>query len=110
MALPHAHAAQPVAVLPLGAAAIASAKNTALFKTDDLEVMHLVMPQGKVFPEHTVPGDVTVQCLEGAIEVTLAGQPHTLEAGYLLHLPGHQPHALKALADASALVTVVVRK
>lgn len=109
MALPHARPAQPVAVLPLGAA-IQSSQNTALFKTPDLEVIRLVMPQGKEFPSHQVAGDVVVHCLEGAIEITLDDTRHVLEAQHLLHLPGKRPHSLRALQDASALVTIALAK
>jgi len=47
-----------------------------------------------------------VQCLEGRIEFTLPGAVHVMEAGDFIHLRGGEPHALRAVQDASALVTI----
>jgi quercetin dioxygenase-like cupin family protein len=109
MAIPHAVPGQPVDVGPLGAR-LPSEKTVALFKSRDLEVMRLVLPAGKSLPPHKVPGEITVQCIEGAIDVTAGGESHVLRAGQLLYLPGDVVHGVIALEDASALVTVVVRK
>ena len=109
MALPHAQPAQAIDVKPLGSA-LPGARSTALFKTDELEVMHLVLHAGKALPAHKVPGEITVMCLEGSIEFTAEGRVCTLQAGQLLYLPGGVVHSLVGLSDASALVTIVLRK
>ena len=109
MAIAHAQAALPIDVKPLGAA-LPGARSTALFKTDELEVMHLVLHAGKAVPPHKVPGEITVQCVEGVIEFTAYGQVRTLQAGQLLYLPGGVVHSLAGVGDASALVTIVLRK
>ena len=109
MAIPHATPGQAVDVQPLGPR-LATEKTAALFKSQDLEVMRLVLPAGKVVPPHKVPGEITVHCIEGAIDVTVDGQSRVLRAGHLLYLPGNVVHGVTALEDASALVTIVVRK
>ncbi len=109
MAIPHAHPSQAVDVSPLGGA-IKTSKSVALFKAADLEVMRLVLAAGKSLPPHKVPGDITVHCLEGRIDVATGGQSHVLEPGQLLYVPGQMEHAVTALEDASALVTVALKK
>jgi quercetin dioxygenase-like cupin family protein len=109
MAIPHAHPAQAVDVSPLGNG-IKTSKSVALFKAADLEVMRLVLAAGKSLPPHKVPGDITVHCLEGRIDVVTSGQSHVLGPGQLLYVPGQVEHAVSALDDASALVTVALKK
>ncbi len=113
MAIPHAVAGQPVDVQPLGAA-LRSARTTALFKSNDLEVMRIVLLAGKRVPPHAVPGEITIQCLEGSVDVTAGdatdSKTHTLTAGQLLYLAGGVPHGLIGIQDASVLVTIALRR
>lgn len=109
MAIAHALSGQPTDVLPLGAA-LAGARTVALFKTDELEVIRLVLPAGKSMPPHKVAGAITVQCIEGRVDITCEDGSHLLAAGQLLYLPGGVPHGVVALEDASVLVTIVLRK
>jgi quercetin dioxygenase-like cupin family protein len=108
MAIPHASSGEPVDVRPLGAA-LADTRNSALFKGRDLEVMRLVVPVGKPVPVHEVSGEVTLQCLEGRIDVVVDGRHRTLAAGDLLYLAGGVSHGLAAHEDASVLVTIALR-
>lgn len=108
MAIEHAHPGQAVDVLPLGSD-LSTTQTTALFKSRDLEVMRLVLAAGKSLPPHKVPGDITVQCVEGVIDVTTGGKSNLLRAGQLLYLDGNVLHGVTALEDASALVTVALR-
>jgi quercetin dioxygenase-like cupin family protein len=57
-----------------------------------------------------VPGEITVQCIEGSIDITTEGRSHVLQAGQLLYLSGGVTHGVIALQDSSALVTVALRK
>ena len=107
MAIPHASPGEPIDIRPLGAG-LAAAKTVALFKSENLEVMRVVLLAGKSLPPHQVPGEITIQCLEGRIDVTAEGASHVLGAGQLLYLEGNVPHGVAALEDSSALVTVAL--
>ena len=109
MAIPHAQPGQAIDVQPLGTR-LSGEKTVALFKSGGLEVMRVVLRAGKSLPPHRVPGEITVQCIEGSIDVTAEGQSHVLCAGQLLFLLGNVPHGVTALEDSSALVTVVLPK
>ncbi|MGY4829083.1 cupin domain-containing protein [Sphaerotilaceae bacterium SBD11-9] len=107
MAIPHANPGQAIGVEPLGSR-LPSEKTHALFKSDQLEVMRLVLLAGKSLPPHKVPGEITVQCIEGEIDVTADGRSHVLRAGQMLYLARGVVHGVTAHQDASALVTIVL--
>ena len=108
MGIPHVQAGQSVDVRPLGEA-LSEARTAALFKSVDLEVVRLVVPAGKRLPPHSVPGEITVQCLEGCLELDFDGRRETLRAGELLFLPGGVEHGVTGVEDASALLTIALR-
>ena len=107
MALEHAKAGEAWSVAPLGSD-LSTTPSSALFKTGRLEVMRLVLQAGKVLPSHQVAGDITIQCLEGSLVVVAQDVERRLDAGHLMYLPGGASHAVRALADSSALVTIVL--
>ena len=109
MAIEHALSGQAIALQPFGSS-LSTEKTTALFKSNDLEVVRLVLLAGKSLPPHKVPGEITIQCVEGALDVTAEGKSRVLRAGHLLYLPGNVLHSVTALEDASALVTVALKK
>ena len=109
MAIAHAESGQLIDVRPL-AGKLAESRTAALFKTDELEVMRLVLVAGKSMPMHSVKGEITVQCIEGEVEFTANGRARGMKAGQLLWLAGDVKHALTALTDASLLVTISLRK
>jgi quercetin dioxygenase-like cupin family protein len=104
MALPHAESGQIIDISPLGDR-LRSTVSTALFKAEDLEVMRLVLLSGKGIPPHKVAGEVTIQCIEGVVEVS-SDVVQTLDAGKMLYLRGDEVHSLRALQDASVLLTL----
>lgn len=109
MAIAHASSGQLVDVRPL-TDQLAEARTAALFKTDDLEVMRLVVLAGKTVPSHQVKGGITVQCLEGEVDFTAKGHTQRMKAGQLMYLAGGVEHGLTAVQDASLLVTIVLHK
>lgn len=104
MALPHADSGQIIDISPLGAR-LRSTVSTALFKADDLEVMRLVLLAGREMPPHKVSGEVTIQCIEGVVEVS-SKKVCQLDAGKMLYLRGDEVHSLRAIEDASVLLTI----
>ena len=107
MAIPHAQPGEVVDVRPLGTG-LATARTSTLIKTDKVEVIRLVMAQGKVLAEHKAHGEILVQCLEGQIAFSALGQTHRLTAGQLLYLPAGEPHSVQCLEDASFLLTILL--
>ncbi|HEY4565318.1 MAG TPA: cupin domain-containing protein, partial [Thermoanaerobaculia bacterium] len=92
-------------IRPFGPA-FAGARTTALIRTNDLEVIRLVVPRGKEIPTHSARGAITVHCLEGRVAFTAGGVTRELEGGQLLYLQGEQPHSVLGLDDASLLMTI----
>lgn len=108
MSIPHAHSGQAIDVAPYGAS-LAEQRSVALFKSTQLEVMRLVLATGKSMPEHRISGEITIQCIEGVLDVQVDGISSLLQSGQLMFLAGHVPHSVTALAPASALVTLVLQ-
>jgi nucleotide-binding universal stress UspA family protein len=71
-------------VRPIGTA-LDPAKTRILAKTDDLEIIRLMVPAGKEIPEHKAKGTLVVHCLEGQIALTALGRTQNLQAGELLY-------------------------
>jgi quercetin dioxygenase-like cupin family protein len=66
------------------------------------------VPAGTVVPTHRVPGEITVQCLEGRVAFTAGDTTRELGAGELLYLSGDESHSLRGIEDASVLVTILL--
>ena len=107
MAIEHAQPGERIDIRPLGAE-LANARTVALFKSTQLEVIRMVLVAGKPVPAHEVPGEITIQCLEGRIEVTFEGRSQPLAAGEMLFLAGGVRHGLVGLEDSSVLVTIAL--
>jgi len=108
MALLHAQSSEVVSVRPLGPV-LAQATTSAIIKAQQLEVIRVVLPAGKSLRQHDTPGEITVQCLEGEVEFQVGPRTHMMRAGDFLHLAPRAPHALRALQDASLLVTICLQ-
>lgn len=108
MALQHASSGQVIALRRDGEDGM-QFSSIALAKTAEIELIRLVLPAGKAMPEHAVKGEITFQCLSGEIAFEAHGRSVTLRGGEMLYLAGATPHALRAVADAVALLTIVLK-
>ena len=108
MAIPHAKPGEVVDVRPLGAALTKTITQT-IVKTDDLEVIRIVLPAGNDLPPHQVPGEITVQCLEGKVTFRVGEVDRELTAGKMLYLEGGSKHSLRASENSSLLVTILLK-
>ena len=63
--------------------------------------------EGEGLSEHTAAFDALVILIEGAAEITVAGQPQRVAAGQVVRLPAGLPHALKALARFKMLLVMI---
>lgn len=106
MSLHHAASGEVIQIHPPGSMS-PDAPSVALLKSARLEVMRLVLPKGKSVPEHHVAGEITLQCLEGTVEVQAHEKTQSLQVGQMLHLLGNVPYALYALENSSLLMTML---
>ena len=109
MAIEHAQPGEIVDLRPL-CDALADSQTHTLIKTKCMEVVRMVMRAGKIISEHQAPGEITVQCLEGKIAFTAHGKTEELEAGQMLYLTAEEPHSVKCIADASFLLTILLKR
>lgn len=63
--------------------------------------------EGEGLSEHTAPFDALVHVIDGALEVTIAGNPLRLEAGQMVIMPAGKPHSLKALGRFKMVLTLI---
>ncbi len=107
MALHHAASGDKIA-LSRGDDDIAFFTSVALAKTPHMELIRLVLPKERPMPVHKVDGEMTLQCLEGEIEVDAHERTVTLKPGEMLYLVGGIPHSIRAVVDAVALMTILL--
>ena len=106
MALQHAASGEKIA-LRRDDDDIAHFTSVALAKTENMELIRLVLPKERPLPEHKVDGELTLQCLEGEIVVDAHGRSTTLKPGEMMFLAGGEPHGVRANEDAVALMTIL---
>jgi quercetin dioxygenase-like cupin family protein len=108
MAIPHSNSGQLIDLgIPDDSPIEPKITATALVKTSNLDVVRLVIPAGKDMANHTAPGDITVQCLKGAIDFTAGDRHYNLTPGRMLYLTAGTVHALHGVEDSVVLVTIV---
>jgi quercetin dioxygenase-like cupin family protein len=107
MAIPHAQPAELVDVRPMGNQLSASGTRT-LIKTAAIEVIRLVLLAGREITAHQVPGELTLQCLEGRVIAQVDSAQVEMSGGELIYLRGSQEHSLRAIEDSSLLLTIVL--
>jgi quercetin dioxygenase-like cupin family protein len=64
---------------------------------------------GEGLTEHTTPFDALVLTLDGALTLTIGGQPVTATPGTIVRLPANVPHAVDATA-ASRMLLIMLRE
>lgn len=82
-------------------------KSTILLKTGQIEVVRLVMPEGKEMLTHTAPGAMIIQCLGGRVELTIDDEAYELHEGQMAHLTAHEPHSVRCIEKALLLLTIL---
>ena len=63
--------------------------------------------KGQALSEHTAPFDALVCVLDGAAEVTIAGEAALVKTGEMLVMPANVPHALKAVEPFKMMLTMI---
>ena len=115
MALEHLLPGQTQALIPEGPLPT-EFESRALFKGQDLEVIQLLMPEGRRMLDHRVDGEITLLCLKGCIQVISHEvgnedpRPKVRVAkGELLYLKRGEPHQLFAVVSSVVLLTISLR-
>lgn len=62
---------------------------------------------GQGLSEHTAPFDALVCVLEGTVEITISGQPATVQQGEMLIMPANRPHALQAITPFKMMLVMI---
>lgn len=106
MSLPHAVSGDVIRVTPLQDE-LKQAVSTAIVRTPHVELIRSVLHKGRTVPEHQVSGELTIQCIEGKLDVHAHGRTIPLGPGELLFLAGGTRHSVQAAEDSSALLTLV---
>lgn len=81
----------------------------AIVKTDDIELVRLVIPAGKEIPGHKVSGPIVVHCINGEVKFTAMDITQVLLPGQLLYLQPGEPHSLNAVKDSVVLLTIIFK-
>jgi quercetin dioxygenase-like cupin family protein len=63
--------------------------------------------EGQGLSEHTAPFDALVCVLEGETEIAVSGTPFMLQAGDMIIMPAHEPHAVKAIKKFKMMLTMI---
>ena len=63
--------------------------------------------RGQALSEHTAPFDALVHVLDGAVEITIAGEPFHLKAGEAIVMPANKTHALRAVSQFKMMLVMV---
>ncbi len=95
-----------VAGFPPDPASAARHRAEILVKSDTLRVVVLTALQGAVLHEHSAPGPITVQVLEGRFTLTIDGEPRMLDAGDIAIVAPQIRHAVQCDADGAFLLTI----
>jgi len=107
MALHHAAPGELISVSPLGGDLL-SMSTHAVFKTDMMEVIRIILRAGDRHLQQAFQGELTVQCLEGAVVLHAMGKTLSMKAWDFLYLASGESYSVDAVEDASLLVTMMI--
>lgn len=106
MALHHAASGEKIA-LKRTETEIAHFTSVALARTEQMELIRLVLPKDRPLPEHKVDGEMTLLCLAGEIVLGAHGRETILHPAEMVYLAARVPHTVRANVDAVALLTIL---
>ncbi|MBN2293938.1 MAG: cupin [Pirellulales bacterium] len=106
---PHVKPGETVDVQQLAAEPIIRMQSL-LVKTDNMQIVHLIIPAGETIPTHEAQGEVILHCLEGRVSFTALKYTHELKAGQLFYFHINEPISIQGIEHASLLVTIITAK
>ena len=66
--------------------------------------------RGQGLSEHTSPFDAVVYILDGSAQITIDKETRTVQAGEMIIMPAHIPHALHGEEKFKMLLTMIRKK
>lgn len=84
-------------------------KSLVLYKINGVTVMLMALVAGAELNEHTAPGPITVQIIEGSINFTAEGKTVQMVKGELVGLDAKVPHSVYAAKDSVFLLSMVTK-
>jgi len=101
------HHAAPSEIVDLATWAqdVPNEKTKVIVKTNEMELVRLVLPAGKEFANHKVSGPCVIHCITGEIECAAMGGTQVLTSGQLLD----EPHSVRAVVDSVVLLTIIFK-
>jgi quercetin dioxygenase-like cupin family protein len=78
-----------------------------LAKTAGGNVTLFAFDAGQGLTEHTSPFDALVMVLEGALDLTIGGQPVRATPGTIVRMPANVPHGVEAPESARMLLAML---
>lgn len=109
MSIPHVAPGEVIDISPYGSN-FESATSETLIRESHIEVFRFILKAGKSTPEHTAAGAATIQCIEGEVELVLPENTRVLKANSLIYLAAGNAHSVKALADSTLLITILLQR
>lgn len=105
------HHASPGEIVDLATWAqdVPDEKTKVIVKTDEMELVRLVLSAGKEFADHKVAGPCVIHCLTGEIECVAMGTTQVLAPGQLLYLMPGEQHSVKAVVNSVVLLTIIFK-
>lgn len=79
----------------------------ALVKTEDMEVIRMALPEGKEITEHSVKGEMSIQCLRGNIRFRVGNVVRNLSADDWMFLEREQVFSYTVTSNTILLVTIL---
>ncbi len=98
---------QPTVLVDLVAYQPGSVVSRVLIRNAGAVMTLFAFAEGEGLTEHMSPHEATVLLLEGEARITIAGTPHAVRAGEMLHLPASVPHALHGEQAFKMLLTIL---
>lgn len=86
---------------------IKETRNVSLIRTPHLQLVRLELSEGHHMPTHHVPGEITLHCLAGKVDIEVPTRICHLETGQIVVLEGGEPHSLRALSPSVVLLTLL---
>ena len=81
-----------------------------LIRDEHIEVFRFVLQPGTRMQEHRASGSLTIQCLQGEIELTAHGTTRALKPGDLVHLRNAEAHAVASDQLTVLLLTLFLNR